>query len=103
MNIAIGYSDNDVWTSEGWWDAEPGECLDVVSGDLTRRYYYVLVDSTDEEAVYDDPDHVYNFCVTDEAFTIKGDEDCEARGFVTRDFNEVDTGDNAFYGIDLKP
>jgi len=103
MNIAIGYDDDGTWTSEGWWVAEASECVEVISGDLTERYYYILVDSYDEEAVYDHRDRVFNFCVMDESFTIRGDEDCEARGYETRDFNEVDTGDSASYGIDLNP
>jgi len=102
MNIAIGYEDEGTWTSEGWWVAEAGECVDVISGDLTKRYYYVLVDSYGEEGLYDKPERVFNFCVADEAFTIRGDEDCEARGYETRDFNEVDVGDALSYGIDLQ-
>jgi len=103
VSVAIGYNDGGVWTSEGWWVAEPDECIDVIKGDLTQRYYYILVDAADFDGVYDKSANTYNFCVANEAFTISGDEDCEARGYTTRDFNEVDTGDNVRYGIDLQP
>ena len=89
VSIAIGYKDGDSWTSEGWWNPAPGDCVTPAAGALTHRYYYYRIQSD----VDDFPTENYSFCTTPEAFTIVGDENCEQRGFQTSEFTELDTGE----------
>ncbi|MBB4264451.1 DUF1036 domain-containing protein [Roseospira visakhapatnamensis] len=90
-SIAIGYSQDDAWTSEGWWNLDPGQCATPVEDDLAQRYYYYRAEAEDGSF----PGEGYSFCTVAGAFTIVGDEDCEDRGYVTEDFREIDTGEVA--------
>ena len=88
VSVAIGYKDNDSWTSEGWWTVAPGDCTTPVAGDLKNRYYYYRLTSPD----IDFPTEDYFFCTSSKAFTIVGDTDCQARGYDRHPFLELDTG-----------
>lgn len=85
VSIAIGYNEGGTWTSEGWWNISPGACSVVVAGDLTKPYYYWRA----EAARYDWEESRYMFCTSEEVFTIRGDTDCEARGYAEEAFNEI--------------
>jgi uncharacterized membrane protein len=100
--LAVGYHDeaNDSWTSEGWWELEPGSCATPIEGDLTKQFYYYRAEDPNEEFEGED----YVFCTVDDAFTIVGDQDCEARGYETGNFREVDTGEvETTYTLILNP
>ncbi|MBB4284521.1 putative membrane protein [Roseospira goensis] len=86
--LAIGYMQDGLWTSEGWWELEPGDCATPIQSDLTQRYYYYRAEDPDERFEGDG----YVFCAVDDAFTIAGDTDCVARGYEELDFREIDTG-----------
>lgn len=87
-SVAIGYSENDVWTSEGWWNLSPGECATVISGDLPQRFYYWRATSNAGPFA----DEGYVFCTQPRAFTIPGDSNCAARGYDESGFSQIDTG-----------
>ena len=92
QGLSIGYQDaDDKWTSEGWWNLQPQGCATVIAGELQKRYYYYRaeVDGGPFKG------GGYNFCTSPEEYTIVGDTDCEARGYVTEDFAEIDTGPTA--------
>ena len=91
QSVAIGYKGEKDWTSEGWWNIDPGACVTVVDGDLKLRYYYYFSEAADREF----RGQSYFFCVEDSEFTIIGDTDCEARGYQDEDFREIDTGQTA--------
>lgn len=93
QSIAVGYMGDQDWTSEGWWLVEPGACVTPVEGDLQSRYYYYRAES--DEGTFEGDG--YGFCVASEAFTIVGLGDCEARGYETSDFREIDTGAEALH------
>jgi len=93
--VAIGYSENDQWVSEGWWHLDPGECATPITGDLTQRYIYYRADVEDTVQGVVFPGEGYMFCTSTDAFTIVGDQNCEARGYKTEDFREIDTGPTA--------
>lgn len=95
QSVAIGYLGND-WTSEGWWLLEPGGCVDALPGDLQSRYYYYHA-VADDMAFQGDG---YFFCTLPDAFTIVGSEDCEARGYDSADFKEIDTGETALHHVE---
>lgn len=95
QSVAIGYLGSD-WTSEGWWLLEPGGCVDALPGDLQQRYYYYHA-VADDMAFQGDG---YSFCTLPDAFTIVGSEDCQARGYDSADFKEIDTGETALHHVE---
>jgi uncharacterized membrane protein len=98
-SVAIAYSAEGVWTSEGWWSVEPGGCTEVLSGPLKQRnIYYTL---SGEAGFAGD----YAFCVTPQAFTLQeADGDCAALGAEERTFGHIDTGETAAaFRYDLPP
>jgi len=87
--IAIGYKDAGDWVSEGWWNIAAGSCKTVIGGDLDARYYYLhpSVEGLD----YELPD--FYFCTQPEEFTIRGDTECDARGYDRSAFIEIKLDD----------
>jgi uncharacterized membrane protein len=88
-SVAIGYVEDGVWTSEGWWGVAPFDCTPVVTDTLKKRYYYWR--ATNTHGAFDTGN--YGFCTRSKAFTIAGDHDCEGRGFRREKFAEIDTGE----------
>ena len=42
VGVALGYKDiQQGWTSEGWWNVAPSNCVKLKEGPLNARYYYV--------------------------------------------------------------
>ncbi|WP_425052249.1 DUF1036 domain-containing protein [Psychromarinibacter sp. S121] len=91
QSVAIGYSGDRDWTSEGWWNIDPGDCATVVGGNLTKRYYYYRAEVNAGEFA----GGTFNFCTTPDEFEIVGDTNCESRGYDTESFREIDTGETA--------
>ena len=88
--VAIAYTDNGDWVSEGWWRIAAGSCAVVQAGPLTRQHYYYTVSAPGFAG------EGYGFCTQNAAFTLTGaDRDCAARGAESRDFAEIDTGADA--------
>ena len=99
VSVAVGYSGPGDWTSEGWWNVEPGACAVAIPGDLDKSHYYYRVESLDVNFDHDS----YMFCAADRAFTIVGDTGCEARGHRREGFNEIRTGGQASYTVSIGP
>ena len=88
-SVAVGYkASDDRWTSEGWWNVDPGDCVTPALDGTPRRYYYYRAEVDGGE--FDGQN--YFFCTSPEAYTIIGDSECEARGYDREDFWEIDTG-----------
>lgn len=98
-SVAVGYYEdktpdgieNGVWVSEGWWNVEPGKCATPISGPLKVRYVYVYAEHPDGSSWPGESP----FCAKDATFTIRGNTNCEKRGFYSKNFTEVDTGQEA--------
>jgi len=91
QSIALGFKGETDWTSKGWWNIQSGDCATVVSGDLTKRYYYYFADSKSGGFRGQE----FLFCVQDTSFEIVGDTDCDTRGLDQSSFREIDTGETA--------
>lgn len=91
QSVAVGHMVEGEWTSEGWWNLDPGQCATPVGGDLANRYYYYRAEARGvafaDEGVF--------FCTDDGAFTIAGQGDCGARGYARAGFRKIDTGPRA--------
>lgn len=99
VSIAFGYRAEKGWQSEGWWVAEPENCVTVYRGDLEARRYYYLYAADDVSG--GSWDGTVFMCTRDETFTIFGVEDCLARGYERTGFFEVDTNFRSDWTLQL--
>ncbi len=98
VGIAIGYRDNQGWVTEGWWNIAPRACETLLSGVLSARFYYVYAVDYDRGGEWGGRSVM---CTRDREFTIRGIEDCLARGYDRNGFFEVDTGQQRSWTIQL--
>ncbi|MEN3931173.1 DUF1036 domain-containing protein [Microvirga sp. W0021] len=98
VTIALGYRDAQGWVTEGWWNLNPAGCETLLNGALASRFYYIhAVDAVDGKPW---PGRSL-MCTRKPEFTIRGVEDCLARGFDRSAFFEVDTGEQKNWTIQL--
>jgi uncharacterized membrane protein len=91
-DVAVGYQSGDDWQSKGWYQIDGGHCTEVISGDLTQRYYYFYAFRTQGPGMIWHGD--YWLCVSQDSFTIVGaTERCTERGYQKKGFIQIDTGD----------
>lgn len=88
VGVSIGYRDGAIWTTEGWWNISAGDCSTIVSGPLLSRFYYVYGVDYDRDGAWAGTAYM---CTQDLMFTIRGIEDCVARGYDRTGFVEIDT------------
>lgn len=98
VGVAIGYKLSEVWTTEGWWNVATNTCETLVAGQLVSRFYYIYAIDYDQGGVWGGKAVM---CTRDKMFTIKGIEDCVARGFERTGFFEVDTGEQRSWTVQL--
>ena len=99
VGIAIGYKDADGgWTTEGWWNLSARNCETMLKGTLIARFYYIYAIDYDRGGEWSGQAYM---CTRDKEFTIKGTQDCLARGFDRTGFFEVDTGEQRTWTVQL--
>lgn len=98
VGVAVGYKENDVWTSEGWWNIAANSCETLLRGDLVARFYYLYAVDYDQGGEWSGRAFL---CTRDKEFTIRGTEDCLARGFDRTGFLEVDTKEQRGWTVQL--
>src|SRR6201995_2765673 len=98
VGIALGYKDAEGWTTEGWWNVSSRACETLLKGTLVARYYYIYALDYDRGGEWSGQAFM---CSRDKEFTIKGTENCLARGFDRTGFFEVDTGDQRAWTVQL--
>jgi uncharacterized membrane protein len=98
VGIALGYKDAEGWTTEGWWNISSRSCETLLKGTLVARYYYIYALDYDRGGEWSGQAFM---CSRDKEFTIKGTENCLARGFDRTGFFEVDTGDQRAWTVQL--
>ena len=98
VGVAIGYKENRQWITEGWWNVATGTCETLMAGPLVSRFYYIYAVDYDQGGVWGGKAIM---CTRDKMFTIKGIEDCVARGFERTGFFEVDTGEQRSWTVQL--
>src|ERR1043166_5452717 len=98
VGIAIGYKDSDGWTTEGWWNLGARSCETLVKGSLIARFYYVFGVDYDRGGEWSGKAFM---CTRDKEFTIRGIEDCLARGYDRTGFFEVDTSEQRSWTVQL--
>jgi len=98
VGIAVGYKDADGWATEGWWNLAARTCDTLLRGGLVARFYYIYAVDYDRGGEWSGRAYM---CTRDKEFTIRGIEDCLARGFERAGFFEVDTGEQRSWTVQL--
>ena len=98
IGIALGYRDTQGWVTEGWWNLNARGCETLLKGTLAARFYYIYAVDYDRGGEWSGRAFM---CTRDREFTIRGVEDCLARGFDRNGFFEVDTGEQKSWTIQL--
>ena len=100
----IGYTDGNKWSSKGWEPVAPFSCAVLIEEPLQSRFYYLhAVERKEEGEEIGEWSGPASMCVdaVGSRFEIAGVEDCQARGYSTRRFLEVDTAGEASWIITL--
>src|SRR5216110_2833315 len=98
VGIALGYKDTEGWTTEGWWNVSSRSCETLLRGTLIARYYYIYAIDYDRGGEWSGQAFM---CSRDKEFTIRGTEDCLARGYDRTGYFEVDTGEQRAWTVQL--
>lgn len=88
VNVAIGQFEEDNFVTRGWWTVGPNQCANTIRDQLTARYIYIFAQDVfgNEILAGSTP-----LCIGTARFTIRGDEECLLRGYLSANFIEVDT------------
>src|ERR1700750_2853322 len=98
VGIAIGYKDQDGWATEGWWNLSSRSCETLMRGTLVARYYYIYAVDYDRGGEWSGQAFM---CTRDKEFTVRGTEDCLARGADRTGFFEVDSSEQQSWTVQL--
>jgi len=98
VGIAVGYKDGDGWITEGWWNLSSRTCETILRGPLVARFYYIYAIDYDRGGEWSGKAFM---CTRDKEFTIRGIDDCLARGYERTGFFEVDTGEQRSWTVQL--
>jgi uncharacterized membrane protein len=98
VGVAIGYKDAEGWTTEGWWNVPSRSCETLLRGGLVARYYYIYAVDYDRGGEWSG--HAF-MCSREKEFTIRGTEDCLARGYDRTGYFEVDTQEQRSWTVQL--
>ena len=98
VGVSVGYKDADGWTTEGWWNVPARSCETLLRGTLVARFYYIYAVDYDRGGEWSGQAFM---CTRDKEFTVRGTEDCLARGFDRTGFFEVDTGEQQSWTVQL--
>jgi uncharacterized membrane protein len=98
IGISVGYRDPQGWVTEGWWNLNARGCETLLKGPLAARFFYIYAVDYDRGGEWAGRSFM---CTRDREFTIRGVEDCFARGFDRSGFFEVDTGEQKSWTIQL--
>src|SRR5262249_11896198 len=98
VGVALGYKDPEGWMTEGWWNISPRSCETLLRGGLVARFYYIYAVDYDRGGEWSGQAFM---CTRDKEFTIRGTEDCLARGSDRTGYFEVDTGEQRSWTVQL--
>jgi uncharacterized membrane protein len=98
VGVAAGYKDSEGWTTEGWWNISAHSCETLLRGALVARYYYIYAVDYDRGGEWSGQAFM---CSREKEFTIRGTEDCLARGYDRTGFFEVDTAEQHSWTVQL--
>lgn len=98
VGVSVGYRDAQGWITEGWFNLKPNACEAVLKGDLNFKYYYLHAVDYDRGGEWGGRSFM---CTREREFTVRGFENCLARGFDRTGFLEIDTGEQKHWTVQL--
>ncbi len=98
VGVAIGYKDAEGWTTEGWWNVGARSCETLLRGALIARYYYIYAVDYDRGGEWSGKAYM---CSREKEFTIRGTENCLARGYDRTGYFEVDSKEQRSWTVQL--
>jgi uncharacterized membrane protein len=98
VGVSIGYRDPQGWVTEGWFNLKANSCEAVLKGDLNFKYYYIYALDYDRGGEWGGASFM---CTREREFSVRGFENCLARGFDRTGFFEIDTGEQKNWTIQL--
>lgn len=98
VGVAIGYKDAEGWTTEGWWNISARSCDTLLRGALVARYYYIYAVDYDRGGEWAGQAFM---CSREKEFTIRGTDNCLARGYDRTGYFEVDTNEQRSWTVQL--
>lgn len=98
VGVALGYKDAEGWTTEGWWNISARSCDTLLRGALVARYYYIYAVDYDRGGEWSGQAYM---CSREKEFTIRGTDNCLARGYDRTGFFEVDTSQQRSWTVQL--
>ena len=98
VGVSIGYKDAEGWITEGWWNVASRSCETLLRGSLVARFYYIYAVDYDRGGEWSGKAYM---CSREKEFTIRGTDNCLARGYDRTGFFEVDTGEQPAWTVQL--
>jgi uncharacterized membrane protein len=98
VGVSVGYKEREAWSTEGWWNVSANSCETLLRGPLSARFYYVYAIDYDRGGEWNGKAYM---CTREKEFTIRGIEDCLARGYDRSGFFEIDTGEQRSWTVQL--
>lgn len=98
VGVAVGYKDAEGWITEGWWNISARSCDTLLRGTLVARYYYIYAVDYDRGGEWSG--HAF-MCSREKEFTIRGTDNCLARGYDRTGYFEVDTQEQRSWTVQL--
>lgn len=105
---ATGLIKGDSFESRGWLQILPKQCGQAINQNLDDRYYFYYAEAVDAEGA---PITIggrakfwggtVDMCIKDTKFVIEGNELCQARGYETAGFRQIDTGTTRRWRVNL--
>lgn len=99
ITVAIGWRENNAWSSEGWWNIAPRQCATPLSGPLQNRQYYYYAESSNGALKWHKGPDAGFFCADQENefyYSLVTDPPCD--GY---EFRRVFVGEELDYTIRL--
>ena len=88
VGVALGYSTDGNWQTEGWWQIPGDTCASLLEGSLISRYYYIYAEDADRGGQWRGDIFM---CTANQEFKIDGVKTCFERGYQKNGFFEIDT------------
>jgi uncharacterized membrane protein len=93
---ALGYKENNGWTSKGWWPVDPNQCVHPFTTSLVGQevYYYARMEGENgpDRILKSFVGAVKELCVGEAIFAAHEHQYCEGQGYITARFIAVPEG-----------
>jgi uncharacterized membrane protein len=96
--VALGFRQQGVWMSQGWWNLEPAHCTTLLPGKLSETKYYLYADAKAHNWFMGGG---FRFCAKNDEFKLVGNSNCPLQGAIALGFREVAVGKNASFTYEI--